>query len=225
MASLCRKEQNSASDLCCFPGDNMHPTIYAEFNSICQTMKITGHVLEIGASPHHQCLLGLPALDTAKTRIGIGLDGALQTERYEIIHRNAHDLSCFADATFDLILCNSMMEHDPQFWRTLAEAYRVAAKGAWFVYGVPGYSAGGVLKLPRFWRLLSKLPLIGHECKSLGQGLQASTLTLAVHNYPADYYRFSEQAMAEVLLCGLERIETHLVMNPPRVIGRGQKSF
>jgi SAM-dependent methyltransferase len=201
----------------------MHPKIYAEFETICRTLNFKGRVLEIGASPQHQSLLGLPSLDFATKRIGIGLDGAVKNNRFEIIHRNAHDLSCFDNGSFDLILCNSMLEHDPQFWRTVAEAYRVAAKGAWFVYGVPGYAQGGAIPVPRLLRFLSKLPLIGHPWNNLRQTLQASSLSLAIHHYPADYYRFSEQAMAEILLSGLERIETRLVMSPPRVIGIGQK--
>ena len=44
-----------------------------------------------------------------------------------------------------------------------------------------------------------------------------------LHHYPGDYYRFSAQAMREVLCAGLERVGVRIIMMPPRIIGWGFK--
>lgn len=47
----------------------------------------------------------------------------------------------FADETFPTVVCNSTLEHDPFFFLTIMEMYRVAqvAAGATFIVGVPTY--------------------------------------------------------------------------------------
>jgi hypothetical protein len=54
-------------------------------------------------------------------------------------------------------------------------------------------------------------------------GVAASTPVLQVHDYPGDYYRFSEQAVREVFLSGYAVLEQRAVMVPPRLIGVGRK--
>ena len=122
----------------------------------------------------------------------------------------------FADASFDTILCNSVLEHDPFFWRTLAEIRRVARRGALIAVGVPGFA-----KLPaeRVLAGLGRLPLFG----PLVGGLSVSTLVLQVHHYPTDCYRFTPTAVREVFLEGLDETEVRTIMMPPRIIGVGRK--
>lgn len=201
----------------------MHPRVFQEFETICAAFAITGRVLEIGASPRHQSLLTMRSLHAASERLGVGLDGDAAGPGFRIINADAHDLSMFADGNFDLVLCNSMMEHDPQFWLTAAEARRVAASRAWLVFGVPGFGRMGTVPRTSTIRFLSRLPLIGASWRRALTALQASSPTLGLHEYPGDYYRFSEFAMAQVLLAGLEAVETRLIMEPPRVIGIGRK--
>jgi hypothetical protein len=57
----------------------------------------------------------------------------------------------------------------------------------------------------------------------MAEGLSASALALAVHDGPGDFYRFSAQAMAEVLLAGTQVQWLDEVMDPPRFIGFGRK--
>jgi hypothetical protein len=49
-----------------------------------------------------------------------------------------------------------------------------------------------------------------------------STATYRVH-YLFDYYRFSEQAMREVVFEGMERVRVRPVGSPPRLIGHAYK--
>lgn len=179
-----------------------------------------GRVLEIGASPHHSNLLTLPSLKEASLRIGVGLDGSMDADNYTILHQDAHDLSNFQDQSFELVISNSMLEHDPQFWITLKEAHRVLARGGWMMVGVPGFGNKGEIPLSK--NILDAI-ISDPNGRNYLDIFRSSSLTLSVHNYPGDFYRFSAQAMKEVILQDL--VETHVltVMQPPRVLGIGRK--
>ena len=197
--------------------------MYDAFNTICGNLVVTGRVLEIGASPNHPTLLDLPSLRNATERIGIGLDGMAVRPGYRILMADAHDLSMFPDSHFALVLCNAMLEHDPYFWRTLEEAHRVTASGGWLVFGVPGYGAMGSVPGQRVIARLARLPWIGRRWRAIMEVLSASSVTLGVHDFPGDFYRFSEQALAQVILQGLTDTSTRVLLAPPRVLGWGRK--
>ena len=72
------------------------------------------------------------------------------------------------------------------------------------------------------WRS-GRLPFLASLFDRLAPGWEAATPTLVVHNYPGDYYRFSEQAMREVLLAGCRDVEIRVAMRPPRIIGFGRR--
>ena len=200
----------------------MHPAIFTAFDRLCRQYGQAGAVLEIGATPTADTLLNLPSLAATTTRVGVNLEGDSHTGSIAIHAANGHDLSMFTSGSFDMVLCNSTFEHDPEFWLTLAEARRVLRPGGVAIYGVPGYVEHRG-PLPRVRWLLSQLwpaPLPGSTFLA---GAAASTPTLQVHNYPGDFYRFSAQAMRETLLSGFDilAIETHL--HPPRIIGVGRR--
>jgi hypothetical protein len=201
----------------------MHPVVFEAFERLCSGLSIRGRVLEIGASPHHQTLLTMPALVRATERIGIGLDGAAEGEGYSIRRGNAHDLSEFADGSFELVLSNSMLEHDPKFWLSTAEARRITAPGGYLAVGVPSYAEMGAVPALRLLRKVSRLPLFGRPWHHALEASEASSLTLGLHNFPGDYYRFSEQAMRDVILESMDVIATNVLLQPPRVIGLGRK--
>lgn len=153
----------------------------------------------------------------------MNLDGPHRHRDVEILRADANSLASmpgFGDDSFDTVLCNSVLEHDRFFWRTLAEMKRVTRPGGVIGIGVPGYA-----KLPlertasRLARTLAWIRVPGRIRDPLG----ASTLTLQIHDHPGDYYRFSPQAVAEVFLEGLVDTELHTLMLPPRVIGFGVK--
>lgn len=170
-------------------------------------------MLEIGAMPTADTLLCLPALAGATEKLGVNLDGPHDCADFHIQRGDAHHLDLPA-ARFDTILCNSVLEHDPTFWRTLAELRRVARPGALVVLGVPAF---GPAPRRRVLTRLRRLPVVGPRIDAT----LASTPTLLPHHFPADYYRFSASAMREVLLAGLERVEVSELLRPPRAIGAG----
>jgi SAM-dependent methyltransferase len=195
----------------------VHPVVRAEIERVVRGRRAGGDVLELGATATADTLLTLPALRDARSKVGLGLTGGRGAD-FTILRGNANHMP-FAAGRFDTILCNSMLEHDRRFWLTLAEIRRVARPGAVVILGVPGYV---VARRSRMLHLLEhlgvpRLPVIGRRLEVA----LASTPTLVVHDFPGDYYRFSAQAMREVLLAGLREVAITEVLSPPRLIGSG----
>jgi SAM-dependent methyltransferase len=193
----------------------MHPRIFREFDRICRLYGAGGAVLEIGAVAGPDSLLCLDALDGASEKVGVNLSPPSRFRDFEILQANANRLDIFDPCSFDTILCNATLEHDPFFWRTLEEVRRVGRPGALVVIGVPGYASHPWLE--RFKR--RRIAVTG---RWLWGALRASTPTLVVHDYPGDYYRFSEQAVREVFFSGMCDVIVRRLMVPPRIIGAGR---
>jgi SAM-dependent methyltransferase len=201
----------------------MHHAIFTRFNEICATERVEGDVLEVGATLSADTLLNLPALRGVRSRTGIDLEQAGNGDGFTIVKGNANAMTGFADASFDAVLCNSMLEHDPLFWLTLGEIRRVARPGALIVIGVPGYGEMGEVPLRRFMRALARLPGVPKTSRQALRDIRAAAPTLGLHFFPGDYYRFSEAAVRDVLLAGTEGTQTERLMMPPRFIGWGRR--
>lgn len=200
----------------------MSPAVYATFQEICAQEQIRGPVLEVGAVIGPDSLLRLPCLKGVANRVGINIERTLSDDGCRMIQGNANEMRMFADGSFETVLCNSTLEHDPFFWKTIAEIHRVTTSGGFVVIGVPGFAGMGVdcfaprKSIPGFL-----LRLAAQMTKS--DLLLASTPTLGEHFFPGDYYRFTEQAMREVFLANFHPISIRKIMNPPRIIGSGRK--
>ncbi|MDR3465400.1 MAG: methyltransferase domain-containing protein [Xanthobacteraceae bacterium] len=200
----------------------MHPLVFEAFDVICRGRVAPGaRVLEVGATASEDTLLRLPALAGAGLRVGVNLDFVSSAPGLDLVRVAADGLAAFPDGVFDVVLCNSVLEHDPRFWRTVAGMRRVARPGALMVVGVPGFADLPATPLLRLAHRLSRLPGAGRLLERITPGWGAATPTLVVHNYPGDYYRFSEQAMRDVLLAGCVGVEMQVVLRPPRIIGFG----
>ena len=200
----------------------MHPAVYRVFETICSQAKIQGWVLEVGAVPGPDSLLRMPCLAHLESKVGLNLEGGGACGDYEIKQGNANLMTDFTDGQFAAVVCNATLEHDRCFWKTVAEIHRVTAPGGLIAIGVPGYAGMGPNSFApehsSFARLLRAFGL-----KTNADDLQAATFTLGVHNFPGDFYRFSEQAVREVFMAGLTHVEVHTVLNPPRFIAWGRK--
>lgn len=203
----------------------MTPEVFQEFEKILSERKekIGECVLEIGAVPTSDSLLTIKVLSSTSDRIGINLDGgasykmrsAKLENEYRIVEANANNMTCFRDNLFDTVLCNSVLEHDKYFWKTISEICRVAKEGALIVIGAPGYDILSDVRLNTDKSKLRRFLI--HKLRRIFRG----TPTLHVHNWPGDYYRFSPQAFKEVIFEGMRDVEVYSVMIPPRVIGIG----
>jgi SAM-dependent methyltransferase len=198
----------------------MHAQVFGTFQRICHERGAGGDVLEVGAVPSADSLLTLEALRGARRKVGINLAGAASYADFRIVEGNANDLRVFADGSFDTVLCNAVLEHDPFFWRSLDEMKRVLRPAGLLVIGVPAFAE---LRFERPISRLFGLPLIGRMLRRAVPAAGASTLTLRTHRFPGDYYRFSSQAMREVLLHDLNDVTVETLMVPPRVVGAGVK--
>lgn len=192
----------------------MHPKVYREFEKICSQRCLRGAVLEVGAVPDETSLLNMKSLEGVKEKIGINLEGPFQYRDFSILQGNSNDMACFENDRFNVVLCNSVLEHDKFFWKTVAEMKRVTKPGGLLVIGAPGYKELVGERLIN--GIFSKVPL-------LSQLLGAFTIVLRVHNFPGDYYRFSLQTFREVLFEGMHEVELRAVLMPPRILGSGIK--
>ena len=206
----------------------MDPVVYKEFERIFTTLsaeEMPQVILEVGAVPTEDSLMRSSAFDNVARKIGINLDGPHQYKDIDIVKGNANSMDCFEDHSFDLVLCNAMLEHDPYFWKTIAEINRITKPGGTIVIGVPGFD---ILKNEawneKFKNVLRKWPFLQKifTRKFLGM-LFNSTATFKLHNYPGDFYRYSPQAMEKVFFENLEVQEISSVMVPPRLIGVAKK--
>lgn len=200
----------------------MSPEVYQTFESIFATYQIKGPVLEVGAYSGPESLLSLKGFENASFKIGINMDEQISLSDRNIIIGNSNDMHMFETGYFDAVVCNSTLEHDPYFWKTISEIYRVTAPGGIIAIGVPGYAEMGVNTFAGGKSMIKKL--LHYLLKFTGSPiLSAGSVTLGIHNYPGDYYRFSEQAVKKVFLQGLNDCKVHRVMHPPRFIGVGIK--
>ena len=190
----------------------VHPTIFAEFEEICARRGGGGDVLEIGAVPATDTLLMLPCLREARSRVGVNPEGPSRIDGITIVRARGNDLSRFADGSFDTVLCNSVLEHEPRFWEVLNEARRVLRPGGLLVIGVPGFVQGS---------LQSVLPAPCAPAPPLPAWVEASTPVLAHHEAPIDCYRFSTDAVTRVFMAGMRDVELRAAMMPPRIIASG----
>jgi len=200
----------------------MTPRLFAEFDALCRQFGATGNALEIGATSTPDTLLNLPSLRNCDSRIGINIAYEAAVPSGFILRGNGNDLSRFADGHFDVVVSNATLEHDPRFWLTLAEMRRVLKPGGLLLIGVPGYTRERSW-LRRLAGRVGNLPGFAAPLAVAVQGFGAGTATLLVHDYPGDYFRFSEQALREVLLQDTQVLATRVLEAPPRLLGVGRK--
>jgi len=189
----------------------MHEKIYSYFETILSNHPITGNVLEIGAVPTRDSLLFSHTLQSAALKIGINLDGGqsmtalsenLTRTDVKILTANANDMPFFKTGTFQVVLSNATLEHDKYFWKTTGEMKRVLAVDGLMIIGVPGYVRDIIC-----------------------EDSPIATFTHRVHDWPGDFYRFSEQACREFFFEGFEVIDQKvlIIKKTPKIITSGIK--
>jgi SAM-dependent methyltransferase len=170
--------------------------VYAAFAQIvadCFAGREPRSALEVGAG--QRTLLSLPPFRNSR-RVAFNMiefeSPGSELRACERRVGNSNAMPFFSDGEFDCVLSSSVLEHDKYFWKSVSEIDRILAPGGVFVVGVPIYRA-----LPTDWF--------------------NTTVTFKRHglHYNADFYRFSEQAVREVLLDSLEPGPALLVRRYP----------
>jgi SAM-dependent methyltransferase len=218
----------------------MHPVTFNYLNSLLEKESVGEDILEIGAVLAPHSLLNLPVFKDSKHLIGINLNrsgsypinaGGTHNpyNHFTVVEGNANHMDCFEENKFDTIVCNAVFEHDKFFWRTVQEIRRVGKPGALVLIGVPGYdepkniqlqTSADTLRYQLNFGSRSLLNRLGHLADKLFPG----TLTVPIHNCPGDYYRFSPQAMKQVIFEGMQDVKVFSIQVPPRIIGIGYLS-
>jgi SAM-dependent methyltransferase len=176
----------------------VRPEIQREFHRIIRESDLRPRaVLEVGGVLGPDSLLRFPELACAASRVCLNLTPQEPDPEIEAITGNANAMP-LEDERFDLVMSNATLEHDKYFWLSLGEMRRVLKPGGLLIIGVPGY------------------------VKSPDRDHGLSTHTYRVH-YRFDYYRFSDQAVREVFLEGMDAAGISVVPRPPRIIGWGRK--
>lgn len=194
----------------------MDPKIYEEYEKICkEKCRNKKNVLEIGSIPGEKSLLNMEVLKN-KYKVGINLK-SFKTYDFNLLKSNANNLG-IKDQTFDIVMCNAVLEHDKFFWKTISEIKRVTKSGGIIIIGVPGFvkKSESKSKIVRVLKSQMKkilpLDIIFH-----------STLTFKFHPSPGDYYRFSEDVIKEVFFSDLKKVQIKSISIPPRLLGYGIK--
>lgn len=205
----------------------MLPVIYREIEGLVRRWPPPGHrLLELGATPETAARLTSRLPDLDYTGIDVRVDSEGRTSG--ILEADAHALP-FDDNSYEAIVSNSMFEHDPAFWLSLAEVRRVLSPEGMFYVGVPGYSSK--MSAPARLARKTRNRLLNLDTP-LGKGLGHSWLVnapIATTTYPVhgtgfgDYFRFSQAGVCDVLLGGYEVFESSEVLSPPRIIAAGRK--
>ena len=199
----------------------MSPEVNCLFNTILSGYQLTGPVLEVGVTSEDDSLINLPCLNAIPVKVGVNIE-EFKSEKYKFILADGNDLSQIESDTFQIVLCNSVLEHDLFFWKTLSEIKRITASGGMIVIGVPGYRDMGLDKFLFKSKFIRKL--IHFISPSMSKNvMHASTITLGEHFYPDDFYRFSKGALEKLFMADLLNVEIHEVMLPPRFIAFGVK--
>lgn len=188
-----------------------HVLIQQRIHELLLDYRPVGKVLGVGSSPHSRDLLNLGYFRDSPESfnlVGINLGVPGQFGNFEVIQGDAHKLP-FSTASFSLVLCNSMLEHDHRFWLTLVEIRRVLRLGGMFIAATPGFTADNVK--------------VGVEHDPYSADTENASLTFKVHGAPQDYYRFSRHAYEEVVFDGFGQVAIEEVMIPPRILGYGFK--
>lgn len=191
---------------------------YEEYESVLRRLKGEGDgesfrdILELGAIPDERSLLASKELGADSRKVGINLTLEGKFADFEVRRGDARDLE-FDDESFDLILCASMLEHVPDFWRAVDEMKRVLRPGGWLVVSTPGFGEADFGN--KFRRFAQRL--------GLADVFKRGTITMRIHDAPYDYYRFSKYSYQDVILAGLEDVEIWQIMVPPRIYGMGRK--
>ncbi len=201
----------------------MHPRTFQEFERVCVGHGASGRVLEVGATPHDTTLLCMRSIRNATSKIGVNIDGPSRYRDFEILKGNANALE-LADDSFDVVLCNAVLEHDPFFWKSVAEMRRVTRPGGLLVIGTPGFA-----RFPsgdRASRLKLSMMNVIVRLRVLDRlwWLLKSTPTIEIHDAPGDYYRFSPQTFRDVFFDGMDEVEVRTIMFPPIIVGSGKKN-
>jgi SAM-dependent methyltransferase len=215
----------------------MQPVVYNHFRDhIFKKFPPQGkRILEIGAlADPSQTLLTIFG-DQSKDYELIGINLEIPPLEYipkslgfQLLECNANNMSIFEDEKFDAVICSGVLNNDRYFWKSLGEMRRVLRHNGLLYVNIPVFARGmqklafkGVL-----YRLGASLRKLGLEDQFISLAENTWFSSVPTYHYsptPADYYRFSEASVNQVIMDGYNVLHTEEFLYPPRMIAVGKK--
>ena len=137
----------------------------------------------------------------------------------------------FENASFDVVISSSTLEHDLHFWKTLSEVRRILKVGGIFAVMDPGYNKGigkhaRILRnilasVSKVDRMLLRGALQPRLNEILENSLLSRTSSYHYHWGPKDCYRFSEDSFRDVFMEGFDCQHFDSILDPPRLVAVG----
>jgi len=176
--------------------------VYEMFRYVIKTRGLRFKtVIEVGAMYEDDTLLTLPELaDCDRYGLNPGYHNKADEKKYEFRIYERH-ICPSMDANTDLILCNSVIEHDVFWWETIRSMHKCLSLFGAMIVCAPGFSSDA--------------------SKNFDVNGEACTATMAYHSCPFDLYRFSEIGFGYGVLGELHGVQAITFMHPPRIIGIG----
>lgn len=180
------------------------------YNNIISKHAPTGQILGVGDSAREHAILNFPYfnnnLNTINCRgININKDHCGQYKHFTIDYGDANCMPQYNDEQFDCVLCFMMLEHNPEFWLSLNEMYRVLKRQGILIVAVPGFTH--VVQSPG-----------GDDCEDN----HPVARVYGLHGDP-DCYRFGSDFFKYTVFKGYQDMEVYSVSVPPRLVGVGYK--
>jgi SAM-dependent methyltransferase len=200
----------------------MHPRILREFQRLAKEYNTRGPYLEVDADLKGNTVTSgdwfskeerHAVTSTAPPQVETPQVETPQVELPRVngitFHRgSAHDMrGLFEDKCFFTVISGAVLQHDKCFWLSLEEIKRVLAPGGVLMVAVPAFTK------PK-----ARVQIINAK----GNPIPNAAVTSGIQA-PPDYWRFSPQAVREVIFDDFEIKELRSFMMPPRVIGIGVK--
>lgn len=221
----------------------MRPVLESAYRALLDRFAIDGAVLEVGPPADMDGSLLQILVDRGHDGELVAIDRNPRTRAgtFRIECGDASDMRTFDDGAFGAVISHAVLEHDPAFWLTLQEMRRVLAPGGLLVLGVPGLRRQPRAVARLFDGLAARRPaspqtpsgqtaaiaahpLVGWVRTVRRSRLLVSTTTYRHHEAPGvgDYWRFTDRAVREVLLGGLEVEHLEPVGDPVMWVGVGR---
>ena len=190
--------------------DDRNMDIAQVYNSVIAKVAPVGRILAVGDSNREHAILNMKYFQDNKDKIqsigiNINKEHCGQFRHFSIEYCDAHKMT-FADEHFDCVISVMMLEHDPEFWLSVAEMKRVLKTKGSLIVAVPGYINDSTTNLTS-------------RKFHLGNG----TTVYESHGDP-DCYRFGLHFFEYYLLRDMHDTAVFHSKLPPRLIGIGYKS-
>jgi SAM-dependent methyltransferase len=120
----------------------MNPSVYKTIEQTLNKLKPQGQrVLEVGVGPNVRNRIVNLNIFKDFDKYCLDIVNRPKHADHKMIQANANNMP-FKNQSFDVVVSNAMLEHDPCFWLTIQESHRVLKNNGLFMLSAPGFWHG-----------------------------------------------------------------------------------